>query len=125
MKCLNEFNGFYHNEFNKMLIDCRQKNNTNLMLNYKRVCLSIQKYPFFILSLQQVFSIDGIGKVTSRIFERLIKTYKEKIKKESINFIDLAFELNVDYKEKANKKLKKKQNPVEEWTKFNPEETFF
>ena len=103
-KCLNEFNQFYHDEFNKMVLDCRNKNNTNLMLNYKRVCFSIKKYPFPILSAQQVFSIDGIGEATSKIFERLIKNYKEKIKKEKINFIDMAFELNKDFDKKGNKK---------------------
>lgn len=104
MKCLNEFNCFYYDEFNKMVIDCRNKNNTNLMLNYKRVSLSIKKYPFPILSAQQVFSMDGIGEATSKIFERLVKNYKEKIKKEKLNFIDLAFVININYNEKGKKK---------------------
>jgi len=109
-KCLNSFNQYYLNQFNNLVIECRQRNNTNLLNNYRRVCTSILKYPFPILTTQQALTIDGIGEATSRIFNKFIISFKKKIKEENINFIDLAYRID---DRKNSKKGNKKKAEIE------------
>lgn len=94
MSCFNAFNDFYFKYFDKLVSDCRDKNNTNMMQNYKRVKVSIQKYPFPIVTIQQALSLNGVGEAISRTFEKLINNYKTKIIEEEINYINLAYKIN-------------------------------
>lgn len=118
MKCLNKFNDFYLKEFNSLIHDAREKNNKNLMLIYKKVTLSIQKYPFPILTPSQAMAMEGVGESISKMFEKLINSYKTKIEEENINYIELAYNLNKDTNDKK-KTRKRKNEPDIELNKSN------
>jgi len=93
-KCLNTFNEFYLREFSKLSTDAKEKNNKNLHLIYKKVCLSIQKFPFPILSAAQATLLEGVGDTLSKQFDKILLNYKEKIKTEKINYLELAYQIN-------------------------------
>lgn len=105
-KCMNAFNDYYYDNFNQMSIDARNKNLKNLFIIYKKVSLSILKYPFPILTSSQAMTLEGIGENLSFKFENLIKTYKEKIKKENIDYLSLAYQIepNITFKTKTKSK---------------------
>ena len=105
-KCMNAFNDYYYDNFNQMSIDSRNKNLKNLFIIYKKVSLSILKYPFPILTSSQAMTLEGIGENLSFKFENLIKTYKEKIKKENIDYLSLAYQIepNITFKTKTKSK---------------------
>ena len=105
-KCMNAFNDYYYDNFNQMSIDARKKNLKNLFIIYKKVSLSILKYPFPILTSSQAMTLEGIGENLSFKFENLIKTYKEKIKKENIDYLSLAYQIepNITFKTKTKSK---------------------
>ena len=105
-KCMNAFNDYYYDNFNQMSIDARKKNLKNLFIIYKKVSLSILKYPFPILTSSQAMTLEGIGENLSFKFETLIKTYKEKIKKENIDYLSLAYQIepNITFKTKTKSK---------------------
>ena len=105
-KCMNAFNDYYFDNFNQMSIDARNKNLKNLFIIYKKVSLSILKYPFPILTSSQAMTLEGIGENLSFKFENLIKTYKEKIKKENIDYLSLAYQIepNITFKTKTKSK---------------------
>ena len=105
-KCMNAFNDYYYDNFNQMSIDARNKNLKNLFIIYKKVSLSILKYPFPILTSSQAMTFEGIGENLSFKFENLIKTYKEKIKKENIDYLSLAYQIepNITFKTKTKSK---------------------
>ena len=108
-KCMNAFNDFYYENFNKMSNDARNRNLKNLFIIYKKVAMSIQKYPFPILTSSQAMTLEGIGENLSLRFEKLIKSYKEKIKNENIDYLTLAYQIqpNIILKTKTkSKKLK-------------------
>ena len=92
-KCMNAFNDFYYENFNKMSNDARNRNLKNLFIIYKKVAMSIQKYPFPILTSSQAMTLEGIGENLSLRFEKLIKSYKEKIKNENIDYLTLAYQI--------------------------------
>ena len=93
-KCMNAFNDYYFESFNKMSNDARNRNLKNLFIIYKKVAISIQKYPFPILTSSQAMSLEGIGENLSLKFEKLLKSYKEKIKNENIDYLTLAYQIN-------------------------------
>ena len=108
-KCINAFNDYYYESFNKMSNDARNRNLKNLFIIYKKVAMSIQKYPFPILTSSQAMSLEGIGENLSTKFEKLIKSYKEKIKNENIDYLTLAYQIqpNINLKQKTkSKKIK-------------------
>jgi ERCC4-type nuclease len=108
MKCLNSFNEFYFKEFNQMVNEARARNSKNLMIIYRKVAFSIQKYPFPILTPAQASCLEGVGENISKIFERLIGLYRGKIKSENVNYIELAYILN-NGKDGKKKNAKRKQ----------------
>lgn len=94
-----------------MANDARYKSNRNIVLIYKKVAASISKYPFPILTSTQAATIEGVGETICKIFENLINCYKEKIKKENIDFISLAYQIDIQAKLKAQtKKNNKRKN---------------
>ena len=93
-KCLNTFNEFYFREFSKLSTEAKEKNNRNLHLIYKKVCLSIQKFPFPILSSAQATLLEGVGDTISKQFEKILLNYKDKIKNEKIKYLELAYQIN-------------------------------
>ena len=107
-KCINAFNTYYYNEFNKMINDARVRNNKNMVIIYRKVAFSIAKYPFPILSTGQASMLEGVGESICKIFENMISCYKAKIKKENIDYITLAFEVNCDNELKPKTKRVKK-----------------
>lgn len=110
-KCLNAFNNYYYNEISKMANDARYKSNRNIVLIYKKVAASVSKYPFPILTSTQASTLEGVGETICKIFENLINCYKEKIKKENIDYISLAYQIDLNAKLKAQtKKSKKRKN---------------
>lgn len=102
--CLNSFNNFYYQEFNKMIADAKLKSSKNLMLIYKKVSLSIKKYPFPILTSANSSSLEGVGETIRKVFDNLIKQYKEKLIRNSTEYIQLAYQLtNTSIINKAKK----------------------
>lgn len=91
--CLNSFNNFYCVEFNKMITDAKLKSSKNLMLIYKKVSLSIKKYPFPILTSAQASTLEGVGETIRKLFENLIKQYKDNLIHNSSEYIQLAYQI--------------------------------
>ena len=118
-KCINAFNTYYYNEFNKMINDARVRNNKNMVIIYRKVAFSIAKYPFPILSTGQASMLEGVGESICKIFENMISCYKAKIKKENIDYITLAFEVNCDNELKPKTKRVKKKKKDEESSNKN------
>lgn len=118
-KCLNSFNEFYLKEFNKMISDAREKNSKNLMVIYKKVALSIEKYPFPILTASQTLMLEGVGENISKQFENLIAAYKEKIRRENINYIEAAYQVNENRKAKKMTKKRKAETDDENLNRSN------
>ncbi len=104
---MNAFNDYYFESFNKMSNDARNRNLKNLFIIYKKVAISIQKYPFPILTSSQAMSLEGIGENLSLKFEKLIKSYKEKIKNENIDYLTLAYQIKPNIILKTKTKSKK------------------
>ena len=77
--CLNCFNEFYYEQFLTLSNEAKYKNNKNFFLIYRKICSSIQKYPFPILTSSQAKNLEGVGENISLKFEKMIENYKEKI----------------------------------------------
>jgi hypothetical protein len=115
--CLNAFNDYFFNEFMKLAKDANDKNNWNLNLIYKKVANSIKKYPFPIVNSSQTLLLEGVGETTSKIFEKLLISYKDKLEKENTKFVDLAMTINSNFGFKKNGKKRKAQTDTESDTK--------
>lgn len=110
MSCLNEFNTYFYNQFEKLAKSNRHKNNKHLAIVYRTVSNSIQKYPFPILNLSHAQSLEGVGSNISKIFEKLLDSYKQKIREESIDFKSLAVKINLNLLNKTKAKQTKQRN---------------
>jgi hypothetical protein len=117
--CLNAFNDYFFHEFMKLAKDANDKNNWNLNLIYKKVANSIKKYPFPIVNSSQTLLLEGVGETTSKIFDKLLNSYKEKIEKEDIKYVDLAMTTNQNFNFKKNGKKRKALTDTESDTKKN------
>ena len=106
--CLNCFNEFYYEQFLTLSNEAKYKNNKNFFLIYRKICSSIQKYPFPILTSSQAKNLEGVGENISLKFEKMIENYKEKIISEEIDYKNIIFNLNFNLN--ANKKYKSKKN---------------
>ena len=104
MKCLNAFNEIYFSEFNSLVQDAKIKNSKNLMITYRKVASSIQRYPFPILTPNQAMCLEGVGETISKLFEKIIKNYKLKIQNENINYIEQAYNIQKNKDKKAGKR---------------------
>jgi ERCC4-type nuclease len=92
--CLNQFNEYYYKEFINFSNEARDKNNPNMKVLYKKVALSISKYPFPILSASQAMNLEGVGESLSKVFENIINKHKTVLTSNDGNFIELAYKTN-------------------------------
>lgn len=115
--CMNIFNEFYYKEFSKLAKEAKEKNNNNLSLIYKKVAHSVQKYPMPILTASQSMLLEGVGETISKKFEEIIFSYREKIEKENINYLEFAYETNQNYNERKKGGKRKAQTDTEQESK--------
>ena len=106
--CLNSFNEYYYSQFLILSNEAKYKNNKNFFLIYRKICSSIQKYPFPILTSSQAKNLEGVGDNISLKFEKMIENYKEKIILEEIDYKNIIF--NINFNLNGNKKYKSKKN---------------
>lgn len=93
--CLNPFNDFYYKEFSKLSEQAKYKDpNNKFSLVYKKVCQSIKRYPFPIVSSYHYNNLIGVGNTISGKFDEFIKKYKEIIKEDKLKYTLDAKKIN-------------------------------
>ena len=93
-KCVNAFNDYFYDYF----IEQSQKASAqrqiySQIIPLRNIALSIKKYPFPILSLEQAGSLQGIGEHFIGQFKKLINNYKKEIKEKNIDYVSLAYSI--------------------------------
>jgi ERCC4-type nuclease len=116
--CMNKFNEFYYKEFSQLAKEAKEKNNSNLSLIYKKVAHSIQKYPMPLLTASQAMLLEGVGETISKKFEEIMLSYREKIEKESMNYLEMAYEINQNFNERKKGGKRKAQTDTEPESKI-------
>ena len=106
--CLNEFNSFYYSKFDKLATQAKSKGSLQIGLVFKTVCDSIKKYPYPIISLDQIKNMIGVGKTIINKFDLFINEYREIIIKDDIDVVKLASTVNNGILENLIKTTNKK-----------------
>ena len=114
-KCVNAFNDYYYDHFLELSQKAAaQRQIYSQIIPLRNIAVSIKKYPFPILSLEQASSLQGIGEHFIGKFKKLISDYKAEIKEKNLDYINLAYSVKPELGESNLKKKRERSQQSEE-----------
>ena len=114
-KCVNAFNDYYYDHFLELSQKAAaQRQIYSQIIPLRNIAVSIKKYPFPILSLEQASSLQGIGDHYIGKFKKLINDYKIEIKEKNLDYINLAYSVKPELGESNLKKKRERSQQSEE-----------